>query len=477
MDPTGKGNLTFEQFVSLTRLLDQAKGKSRSRSASAASHTSTLSIPEDERVKFEQYFATLDSSKTGYVSGAPLVNFLSKSGLKPDILAQIWEQADASKDGKLDKQEFFVAMMLVKKKLAEGKAQPPKMTSPILVPSLVGTASNNSSRSSVRLESPVYPQPLRPQQVAKSPESSMSSGFAPAVNPAIDLFTTQMDSLEKTVIQTQKEAAAIKDQIQNTANIKNEKKEKIEALRSLVETEKASLTEFQRKLEAAKIEIADLEREIERTEFDIQNIKNERKEYEEGLKEQNERLLALRKKMSDLNSEKWKEKELTNKSKADIKRQNDLLVVQQSMVQDTLHKRAFSTEENPSQVQLDPLDWPKASTVPTTMNLPIENSESVESVDFFASGFNTPVESAKEEPTKNTTWMTNGDSLISPSKHSDPSPSKTIEFDVKFDDEPEKALSLDGAIPTRGFQEDNHWDPSQTKRADGLDPGVFADWS
>lgn len=77
----------------------------------------------------------------GHINGDQVRPFLLKSGLPPNVLAQvnfiififkftlllkIWQLADLNKDGKLDRLEFFIAMRLVRNCL-NGIALPPSL--------------------------------------------------------------------------------------------------------------------------------------------------------------------------------------------------------------------------------------------------------------------------------------------------------------------------------------------------------------
>ncbi|XP_061667407.1 intersectin-2-like [Syngnathoides biaculeatus] len=80
------------------------------------------SITPEERGKHDKQFDTL-SSVCGYVSGEQAKGFFLQSGLPPSVLAEIWNLADLDGDGKMDRQEFSIAMKLIKIKL-QGRSLP-----------------------------------------------------------------------------------------------------------------------------------------------------------------------------------------------------------------------------------------------------------------------------------------------------------------------------------------------------------------
>ncbi|XP_077365961.1 intersectin-2a isoform X2 [Festucalex cinctus] len=74
------------------------------------------SISPEERGKYDKQFDSL-APILGYVSGEQARGFFLQSGLPPAVLAEIWNLADMDGDGKMDRQEFSIAMKLIKLKL------------------------------------------------------------------------------------------------------------------------------------------------------------------------------------------------------------------------------------------------------------------------------------------------------------------------------------------------------------------------
>ncbi|XP_034383836.1 intersectin-2-like [Cyclopterus lumpus] len=77
---------------------------------------SVWAITPEERGKHDKQFDSL-GPVLGYVSGEQARKFFLQSGLPPSVLAEIWNLADMDGDGKMDRQEFSIAMKLIKLKL------------------------------------------------------------------------------------------------------------------------------------------------------------------------------------------------------------------------------------------------------------------------------------------------------------------------------------------------------------------------
>ncbi|EKM55747.1 uncharacterized protein PHACADRAFT_256599 [Phanerochaete carnosa HHB-10118-sp] len=89
-------------------------------------------VTPTDKMSSDKHFDTLDPWRQGYIEGEAAVGFLSKSKLPPPVLAKIWDLADMDHDGKLTREEFAIAMYLIRGKLA-GK-EVPNVLPPSLVP-------------------------------------------------------------------------------------------------------------------------------------------------------------------------------------------------------------------------------------------------------------------------------------------------------------------------------------------------------
>ncbi|KAI6175845.1 BMA-ITSN-1, isoform a [Aphelenchoides bicaudatus] len=74
-------------------------------------------ITHAEFLEFEVQFIPLKQAD-GFISGDQARNFFFQSGLQPQTLGQIWNLADFTRDGKLDKLEFSIAVKLIRNTIA-----------------------------------------------------------------------------------------------------------------------------------------------------------------------------------------------------------------------------------------------------------------------------------------------------------------------------------------------------------------------
>ncbi|KAJ5787067.1 hypothetical protein N7457_002057 [Penicillium paradoxum] len=90
-------------------------------------------ITPQEKAQFDSIFETVDTAKLGLITGDQAVSFFMKAQLPEETLAQIWDLADIDADGQLSREEFAVAMYLVR--LQRGGKEPlPQVVPPALIP-------------------------------------------------------------------------------------------------------------------------------------------------------------------------------------------------------------------------------------------------------------------------------------------------------------------------------------------------------
>ncbi|XP_063298170.1 intersectin-2 isoform X2 [Pelobates fuscus] len=155
-------------------------------------------ITTEERAKHDKQFASLKPAG-GLITGDQARGFFLQSGLPPAVLAQIWSLSDLNKDGKMDQQEFSIAMKLIKLKL-QGQILPailpPSMKQPPIISPLMSSRYGMGSMPNLSMP-PSMPQPM-PTLLPLAPTTSitsmsslpplpMSSSFVPSVGSSATL--------------------------------------------------------------------------------------------------------------------------------------------------------------------------------------------------------------------------------------------------------------------------------------------------
>lgn len=97
-------------------------------------------ITPQDKAQFDQIYSTVDSQNRGFVTGEQAVGFFSNSRLPEDALAQIWDLADINSEGQLNREEFAVAMYLIRQQRSKKDGRgvlPQSLPSNLIPPSMV----------------------------------------------------------------------------------------------------------------------------------------------------------------------------------------------------------------------------------------------------------------------------------------------------------------------------------------------------
>ncbi|KAA8620211.1 EF-hand 4 multi-domain protein [Pyrenophora tritici-repentis] len=119
-------------------------------------------ISPQEKASYDNLFKGVDTMGRGFITGDQAVRFFSDSGLPEDVLAGIWDLADINSEGQLSKDEFAVAMYLIRQQ-RKGD-QLPTTLPPSLIPPSLRTPANQAMP--VTAPQPPPPVPRAPKSAA-----------------------------------------------------------------------------------------------------------------------------------------------------------------------------------------------------------------------------------------------------------------------------------------------------------------------
>uniref|UniRef100_A0A3Q1JDJ3 Epidermal growth factor receptor pathway substrate 15 like 1 n=1 Tax=Anabas testudineus TaxID=64144 RepID=A0A3Q1JDJ3_ANATE len=111
-------------------------------------------VPVADRERYDDIFKQTDLDNDGLVSGTEVIEIFMQSSLSQTMLAQIWGLADTKQTGKLNREQFYLAMYLIQQKVTKG-IDPPSTLTPDMIPpserSASAAADSTSSTGSVEL--------------------------------------------------------------------------------------------------------------------------------------------------------------------------------------------------------------------------------------------------------------------------------------------------------------------------------------
>lgn len=113
-------------------------------------------ISPQEKASYDNLFKGVDTMGRGFITGDQAVRFFSDSGLPEDVLAGIWDLADINSEGQLSKDEFAVAMYLIRQQ-RKGEPLPTTLPPNLIPPSLRTPANQAAPVTSPQLAPPMPP--------------------------------------------------------------------------------------------------------------------------------------------------------------------------------------------------------------------------------------------------------------------------------------------------------------------------------
>jgi epidermal growth factor receptor substrate 15 len=144
-------------------------------------------ITPSDKAKFDNIYNGLDRANRGFITGDEAVPFFSESKLPEEALAQIWDLADINSAGRLTRDEFAVAMYLIRQQ--RGKRDGRDSLPATLPPNLVPPSMRNQIRPAAVPTAPAFenPAPTMPKSAAEDlfglDALSTSPGPAPSQAP------------------------------------------------------------------------------------------------------------------------------------------------------------------------------------------------------------------------------------------------------------------------------------------------------
>ena len=150
------------------RMMPQA-GREGAFSTAGLSGSATIpwAVTKEEKRIYDQLFKAWDGLNRGFIGGGTAIEMMSQSGLDKSDLEKIWTLADPDDKGRLDMDEFAVAMHLLYRKL-NGYPVPNRLPPELVPPSTrnfadsIGTVKNLLSQDAeTRKNSGTFLQPQR----------------------------------------------------------------------------------------------------------------------------------------------------------------------------------------------------------------------------------------------------------------------------------------------------------------------------
>ncbi|XP_076664292.1 epidermal growth factor receptor pathway substrate 15 isoform X2 [Andrena cerasifolii] len=229
-------------------------------------------VSSEDQAAADKLFLQADLDMDGYVSGIEIKGVFLQSGLPQTVLADIWGLCDICQNGKLNKEQFALAMWLIKQKLRG--ADPPASLSPDMIPPSMRKPSDSIV------------------------ENNNISGYS---NPELDMISKDIAELVR------ERQSMEQDIAQKEADIKIKNGE-IKSLQSELDTLAATLKQLENQKGEAQKRLNDLKAQVDK-------LRQQAEEQESVLHAQEEELNFKRQELEGLRQEEQQLEQQQNKSR------------------------------------------------------------------------------------------------------------------------------------------------------------------
>ncbi|XP_058019180.1 epidermal growth factor receptor substrate 15-like 1 isoform X7 [Ahaetulla prasina] len=195
-------------------------------------------VPLTDKIRYDEIFLKTDLDLDGFVSGQEVKDIFMHSGLSQNLLAHIWALADTRQMGKLNKDQFALAMYLIQQKVSKG-IDPPQVLLPDMIPPSERTTPVQDSSSSV------------------------GSGEFTGVK--------ELDDISQEIAQLQREKYSLEQDIREREGAIRQKTNEVQELQNDLDRETSSLQE----LEAQKQDAQDRLDEMDQQKAKLKDMLND----------------------------------------------------------------------------------------------------------------------------------------------------------------------------------------------------------
>jgi epidermal growth factor receptor substrate 15 len=303
-------------------------------------------ITPEMKAKYDQYFSGIDKDKDGFVTGDESKGLFMASNLPSAVLAEIWNLIDTKSSGKLNAEQFAVAMYLISEKVKGGeipKPLPANLIPPSMREEAVAKVSTAPTQSLTPLKTPsnvppassgtILPPVMAPSKTTPVPASQPSvtigtdsmDGFSAikqldSLNTELESLTKEKESLQHEVREKEKAIVDSKDEVQ----VLKESLAKVQFTCQELGKEKMAAQEQLDRLDQEKTsvekQLTDAKREIEELKSSVEQVRTTLQGKEEAMKAQSEELQKLQSDLHDLKKEEAQLKIEVDSSREDLQK-------------------------------------------------------------------------------------------------------------------------------------------------------------
>ncbi|XP_050524898.1 epidermal growth factor receptor substrate 15-like 1 [Daktulosphaira vitifoliae] len=300
-------------------------------SPSTETLTSTWVVTADDKSRYESMFIESDKDLDGFVSGSEIKDRFLKTGIPSSVLAHIWSLCDIKQQGKLDIDQFCLAMWFVERKL-KGINPPHELSADMMPPSCRNNSQNNTTIAGNEMS-----------QIYSNPELNM-------IQKDIDELVKERLTLETEI--TQKDAD-LKIRLGEVKSLQSEL-DTLSATLKQLENQKGEaqkrLNDLRNQTELVESQIKDINRKVKDEQVQVDSLRKQSEDQENLLKSQESELASKKQELDELKSQEHKLENEQTEMSLKLEKMNKLLQNSQLQISQIKNK-VNQIEENKYQME------------------------------------------------------------------------------------------------------------------------------
>nr|CAG4638275.1 EOG090X01QX [Cyclestheria hislopi] len=313
---------------SLTHSSDSFQTQNNSIKETISNNPQTLSstswiVGESDRVKFDALFIQADLDKDGYVSGMEIKDVFLQSGLPQPVLAHIWNLCDIGQTGKLNAEQFALAMWMVQQKV-NGRELPNALSPDMIPPSLRLKETNSEDlihtaeleQIAKEIETLVVEKRVLEAEIAqKEADIKIKHGEVRSLQSELDTLVATLKQLENQKKEAQKrlddldtQRSALEQDLQGVARQIEEHEKQVRTFRTQAEEQEKVLRTQEAEVAAKKQELSDLrneelrmEQQTQATRAQLDKLQNTMQDTQLNITQIKARISVLQEQQNEIN--------------------------------------------------------------------------------------------------------------------------------------------------------------------------------
>ncbi|XP_022241333.1 epidermal growth factor receptor substrate 15-like 1 isoform X3 [Limulus polyphemus] len=282
-------------------------------------------VTATDKAKYDEIFHKLDQDQDGFVTGPDVKDTFIQSGLFQNTLAYIWCLCDVKENGKLNSEQFALALYLINLKLQGGDI-PSKLTPDMIPPSL-------------------RPKPTNDSFSLQDGLTVVSSSMASASSKELDMMNTEVKELQKEKIQLEQDIAQKEADMKIRSGELKTLQNEAEALSAMLKQLEVQKREAQKRLDdldnqktSVENSLSDLKQKVEEDAQQVGSLKKQVEDQKKVLKDQEETLNKKRCELNELRQEEAQLEQRVESKRSELEVLTQTLQKAQTQVSQTKEK-------------------------------------------------------------------------------------------------------------------------------------------